>query len=142
MENDQKVSHYTKLILLICAAALFGFSSIVLPSTLAEPTLKPYPLFPAIFTAVDEVSLVSYPLLFLSGVLLGIVDPQRPLILGFSTIAVFPVLAMIEKARIISSHPHYPLEFLFYLFLGCFAVGGAYAGRRFRPRIYQLISRT
>jgi hypothetical protein len=51
-------------------------------------------------------------------------------------------MAMIEKATIVSSHPHYPIEFLYYLMLGAIAVAGAFLGRHYRPQIYRLLTRS
>lgn len=110
-----------------------GFLAICLPSWARARLLWPSPLFPWVHTAVSVLQQASFGLLFLVGFIVVRVFPTRPLLIGICSVAVFPVLATIEKTVVMFSHRHYPLEFMLYMLLGLATYLGALSGGRF-PR--------
>jgi len=120
------------LIVLCAVASLIGFLSICIPSLLRAEIILSAPLFPWLATAVNTVTPLSYVLLFAVGYGLGQFNSERPWLLGLSTVAFFPVLAIFEKSIVITTHPYFALEFLFYLCLGLSAVAGVYLVRFIR----------
>lgn len=79
---------------------------------------------------VDGLQLISLPILFGIGLLLGLVFPRAASRLGMFSVAVLPVVALVEMAKDPSSHNLFPIEFLFYALYGLLAVAGAALGRR------------
>ncbi|MDC0357198.1 hypothetical protein OAO01_00150 [Oligoflexia bacterium] len=122
------------VVVLFILAALFGYAAVYIPGLVVAEKVYTAPLFPLVRTAVESISVISVLLLFLIGAFLGVLDPDRPLLLGFATMTAFPVLAIIEKTVDITSHTHFPLEFLYYVLVALAAVGGAYTGRELKKK--------
>ena len=113
-----------------------GLASVCLPVVILK--LPPPPqggLFPFIFAGVEGMSLLTLILLFASGIMLGLIfcnHPLLPLVFGFATMTALPALAILEVAQDPFTHNLLPIEIVFYGFVSLFAVGGAYAGYALR----------
>lgn len=121
-------------VLIISLGACLGLLSLVIPPYLIPGAIKvryEAPLFPFLKTAFEN--LVFIPTLlsfFVVGFFLGIVQPQKWLLIGLSTIFVFPLVVILEVIISSTSHNLWPIELGIYLFFGLMAVVGAYLGRK------------
>lgn len=108
-------------------AAISGLASIVLP-TFFLTNLKQYdsPLFPIVKTAIEGISIWSFALLFLSGFGVKLLSKLSSWKIGLMTMALFPVIAIVEIFTDTSSHNMLPFEFIFYAFCSLPAIIGAY----------------
>jgi hypothetical protein len=108
-------------------AAILGVISIVLPTFfLADLRQYDSPLFPLIRTGIEGVSSWSFGLLFLSGFGVKLLSREPAWKIGLSTMALFPILAIIEMFVDSSSHSMLPFEFIFYTVYTVPAIIGAY----------------
>jgi hypothetical protein len=73
---------------------------------------------------IEGFQTVSYVLLFLVGVAGALTAPRRSPALAILTVAVFPLLSILEMARDPASHNLWPIEFVFYGLLSLCAVVG------------------
>ena len=108
-------------------AGVLGIVSIVLP-TLFMTDLRQYnaPLFPIIRTAIEGISRWSFGLLLISGFCMKWVSKLPSWKIGISTMALFPILAILETLADSSSHNMLPFEFIFYAVYSIPAIVGAY----------------
>ena len=137
-----------QLVMALPTAATLGLVSICLPVVILQPPRHPSPLFPLIFTGIEELSWLTILFLFISGVILSVVFVAKslhalhPLLLGLMTMAAFPVLAIAEMVKSSFSHNLWPIEFVFYGILSGFAIGGTYTGYALRRKISSLRAKT
>jgi intracellular septation protein A len=68
-------------------------------------------------------------LLFVLGMGLGFLNPNRWFILAVGTVVVFPVAAILEMMVAPQSHSVWPIEFVVYGVLGLPSIIGAFVGR-------------
>lgn len=73
-------------------------------------------------------------MLFILGVVLGLLNPNRWLVLAISTVVIFPVLSVFEMKVSPSSHNLWPIEFLVYVVLGIPSISGAFIGKYIRRK--------
>lgn len=108
-------------------AAILGLTSIVLP-TFFLTNLKQYdsPLFPVVKTAIEGISIWSFALLFLSGFGVKLLSKLSSWKIGLMTMALFPVMAIVEIFTDTSSHNMLPFELIFYAVCSLPAIIGAY----------------
>ncbi len=113
-------------------AATLGFCSVGIPSLIRLESLPTHSLIQFLTASPQNVSTVSLSLLFASGVMVGMIDPTRPFVYGLCTMAFFPALAVLEKTIDITTHAHFPLEFLYYVLLSSAAIAGAMLAKEIR----------
>lgn len=110
-------------------APMLGFLSITLPPYLSPGKTIVYydaSLFPIIATAIKNLSILPTAiLLFLTGLIVGYLKPKMWWVLGFSTIILFPIAAILEMIVQPTSHNLWPFEFLLYAGLSVPAMIGA-----------------
>jgi len=108
-------------------ASTLGAISIVLPFFFL-PDIKQYdsPLFSIIRTAIEGISYWSFGLLFLSGFVIKVFSKVSSLKLGLATMALFPIMAILEMIVDPTSHNLFPFEFIYYAILSLPAIAGAY----------------
>ena len=108
-------------------ASILGVISIVLP-TFFLPDLKQYesPLFPLIRTGIEGISIWSLGFLLLSGFGVKLLSNLPGWIIGYTTMALFPIMAISEMIVDSSSHNMLPFEFIFYALYTVPAIIGAY----------------
>ena len=108
-------------------ASVLGIVSIVLP-TFFLPDLKQYdsPLFPIIRTGIEGISIWSFGLLLLSGFCVKLLSKLPWWKIGLTTMALFPIMAILEMFVDSSSHNVFPIEFIIYALYSAPAIGGAY----------------
>lgn len=108
-------------------ASILGVISIVLP-TFFLPDLKQYdsPLFPLISTGINGISVWSIGLLFLSGFGMKLLSKLSGWKIGLTTMALFPIMAILEMIVDSSSHNIFPIEFVLYALYAVPAIIGAY----------------
>lgn len=116
-------------------AAILGLVSVTVPPLLNTGT-KYYnsPLFPWVVTGIENLSLSTIGFLFLSGMLLGLLCPEHPWLLGLGTMALFPILSLIEMVVDSSSHNLLPFELFLYMFMTVPGIIGAYIGSFLKRR--------
>ncbi|MCH7849012.1 MAG: hypothetical protein IIB53_11680 [Planctomycetes bacterium] len=127
----------TRYLIGLPTAIGLGLASVCLAVVILGIPPNPEGMFPYIFAEFSWLTLI---LLFASGIMLGLIfciNPLHPLVLGFATMAAFPVLAFVEMAQNPYSHNLFPIEFAMYGLVSLFAVGGAYAGRALRQTAYR-----
>jgi hypothetical protein len=97
--------------------------------------VRDYPGFlPWIRAGVEDASWTTLGGLAMAGLLGGFFQGRHPFRLGFSTILLLPVWAVIEMFLDPTSHNLWPLEFGIYAFWGAAASLGAKAGIFFKSR--------
>lgn len=123
------------VLLSFVGAALLGLGAVILPVWMLS--LRPYtaPLFPLVRTAVEGMSWLTFVFLLVSGLLLGLLGKGHPFLLGVTTMALLPLLAIAEMVVAPTSHNLWPLEFAMYGFISLSAVLGAYLGRYVQKRV-------
>ncbi len=120
----------TRYVIALLTAIGLGLASVFLAVVILE--IPPDPqggLFPFLFAEFSWLTLI---LLFSSGIMLGLNFSIHPFVLGFATMAAFPVLAFVDMAQNPYTHNLWPFEFVMYGLVSLLAVGGAYAGRALR----------
>jgi hypothetical protein len=143
---------YSRLNLIVFAlGAVLGLISIIIPPIYIVH-VKAYdsPLFPMVRTGIEGMSLWSLLFLFLSGMFLGIIYPKhepsygmffgffyskQALLLGISTMALFPILAFLEMMTDNNSHSIWPIEFVLYGVATIPGIAGAYIGAFIRRKL-------
>lgn len=108
-------------------ASILGVISIVLPIFFL-PDLKQYesPLFPLIRTGIEGISIWSFGLLLISGFGMKLMSKLAGWKIGLATMALFPIMAIIEMIADSSSHNMLPFEFIGYALYSVPAIIGAY----------------
>ena len=87
------------------------------------------PVFDWLFSAWKHCNCkVTVAALFLIGLLLSLAFPRHWKAAGFSTMLVFPVLALVEMVVDPHTHTLFPFEFALYGFFTLFSVAGAALG--------------
>lgn len=122
-----------KLLWAFPCAMLFGLLSFCFPVWLFRMPLSPAPLFPVLVTGVEDMSWLTFLLLFTSGVVLGFTGIRHALLLGLGT--VFPLMAATIVEIIVSptSHNLWPIELVMYLLISLIAAVGIIVGRYLVP---------
>lgn len=107
--------------------SVLGVVSIVLP-TFFLSGLKHYesPLFPLVRTGIEGISMWSVGLLFLTGFGIKLLNKLSGWKIGLSTMALFPVMAILEMFVDSTSHNLFPIEFILYAVYSIPAIIGAY----------------
>ncbi len=123
---------------LIVLAAVGGILSVLIPYLLLHGYAGPHkysaPLFPLLRNAWEGLHPIFSGLLLLAvGGALAFVRPKNWLVLGGSTMLLFPLAAILEMNKDPGSHNLWPIEFVVYVvFVGGPGVLGALLGSRFR----------
>lgn len=123
-------------ILALVLAASLGFAAVVLPPILAGvPQDYASPLFPVVYNSVEHMMTVPTFLgLLLAGLVAGYLAPRMWLLAGVATMAVLPVLSILEMIADFSSHNLIPFELLIYAMLSLIGGTGAWLGSRLHRR--------
>jgi len=111
-------------------SSILGIISLILP-TYFLTELKQYesPLFPIIATAVNGISIWAIILLVISGFSISLFSNIEGWKIGLSTMALFPIMSILEMIVDTSSHNLFPLEFIFYAVLAIPSILGAYIAK-------------
>ena len=111
-------------------SSILGIISLILP-TYFLTELKQYesPLFPIIATAVNGISIWAIILLVISGFSISLFSEIEGWKIGLSTMALFPIMSILEMIVDTSSHNLFPLEFIFYAVLAIPSIVGAYIAK-------------
>ena len=132
MENNKTISLYN--IILFLLASFLGVFSIVAPPYLIPYGIQTIPnveRFQIIATAEANFAfLPSITLLFLSGVILGLLRPQLWIPLALCTMSFFPI-RMLDA---VGTHNLAPFELIIMLIFTIPSLIGAYIGFRIRNR--------
>ena len=130
-----KLYEMFKIRIVFAIGAALGIISIIVPP-LCIVDVKVYesPLFPMVRTGIEGMSLWTLLFLFSSGIFLGVIYPKREILLGISTMSLFPVLAFLEMGKDPYSHNIWPIEFVIYGFTTIPGIIGAYAGAFIRKK--------
>src|SRR3989442_1427768 len=107
-----------RLALHILTAIALGLISIIAPIVLLSVREYDAPLFPWLRTAFENLGVIPLLLLIASGFLLGLVSSAAFWLLGFSMVALFPLLASLEGIVDRHSHRLFGLELFVYAVLG------------------------
>jgi len=110
--------------------SILGVISILLP-TFFLPDLKQYesPLFPIIRNGIEGISIWSFIFLFLTGFAMKFFGKLPAWKIGLATMALFPILSILEMIVDSSSHNLFPFEFIFYTIYSVPAIIGAYISK-------------
>ncbi len=120
------------VILSCVAAAILGLVGVALAGELAPPLSgHESPLFPAVDRGVEGMNGASLVLLGLAGFAPAAFRRAHPLLVGISTMALFPVLSIAEMVADPTSHNLWPFEWFFYALETLPGILGAFLGRRF-----------
>jgi hypothetical protein len=114
------ISAARRLPLLITLAAIAGIASVIVPYVAIHGFGGHYssPLFPLLRNAWELLELIpTLVLLLIVGGILGFIRPKNWLVLGSSTVLLFPLAAVLEMAVDPGSHNLWPIEFLLYVVL-------------------------
>jgi len=123
---------------LIVLAAIGGIVSVLIPYLVVYGYAGPHkysaPLFPLLRNAWEALNPIFSGLLLVGiGSGLAFVKPKHWLVLGGSTMLLFPLAAILEMNKDPGSHNLWPIEFLLYIvFVSGPGVLGALLGSRFR----------
>ena len=111
-------------------SSILGIISLILP-TYFLTELKQYesPLFPIIATAVNGISIWAIILLVISGFSISLFSEIEGWKIGLSTMALFPIMSILEMIVDTSSHNLFPLEFIFYAVLAIPSIVVAYIAK-------------
>jgi hypothetical protein len=123
---------HTRVVIGNISAAALGFAVVVIPAALTAHRIYPAPLLPWVRAAIEEFSVVSAASFVAVGVLLGLMHPNRPVVLGVFMISAFPLIAVAEMVVDPTSHNLWPIEFIFYAVISALGIAGAYTGRMVR----------
>jgi len=106
--------------------SVLGVLSIILPTLLQD--LKQYesPLFPIIRTGIEGFSVLSIIFLFSTGFGMRFYTKLSGWKIGLSTMALFPIMAIIEMIVDSTSHNMFPFEFIVYAITTIPGIIGAY----------------
>ena len=118
----QAVTVLRSLPVLIALAAVGGILSVLIPYLLLQGYAGPHkysaPLFPLLRNAWEGLHpIFSGVFVLVIGGALAFARPKKWLVLGSSTILLFPLAALLEMLRDPSSHNLWPIEFMFYIVL-------------------------
>jgi len=148
-----KLYSWYNLMVFALGAVLGIISVIVPPLYIVDVKFYESPLFPVIRTGIEGMSKWSYLFLLSSGIFLGIIYPKhkslygmffgiiyskQELLLGASTMSLFPILAFLEMAKDPYSHNLWPIEFILYGFATIPGIIGAYIGATIRRKLVGL----
>lgn len=116
--------------LLWFVAPTLGLLAMILPILVQRPGhWYDSPLFPVITNAQEHLGLWQLVLLFVVGLLLGLLFlKQRAPFLGALAVAALPLAAVAEMVADPTSHNLWPVEFMFYAFYGAIVATGAALG--------------
>lgn len=116
-------------------APVLGLAAMVAP-VLAWPPAEPYdaPLFPLLRNAQEYLGLGQLALFFVAGAVLGLFNDRYPWLLGFATVSLLPVAALLEVRVDPSTHTLLAVEVVFYGAYGALVAAGVFTSRRFTKR--------
>lgn len=120
-----------QLALLISLAAVAGVACVIAPYVAVHGIDGTYqaPLFPLLRNSWEKLQLIPTIILLLGvGGVLGFIRPMNWLVLGASTVILFPLAAILEMLVDSGSHNLWPIEFVLY---GIFIAGPALVGAFF-----------
>ena len=127
-----------QLTLFIALGAVAGIFSVIAPYVVLHGFTGEYqsPLFPLLRNAWEKLEVVTTSVLLVcAGAALGFMRPKHWLMLGASTVFLFPVAAILEIAKAPGSHNLWPIEFVLYFVLVAGpAILGALVGSMIRGR--------
>jgi len=124
-----------KLALHILTAIGLGLISMIGPIFFLSVQGYDAPLFPWIRTAFENLGLISLLLLIGSGFLLGLISSVAFWLLGFSMVALFPLLSILEGIVGPRSHRLFGLELFVYAVLGLIASVSVFAGQKVKAKL-------
>ena len=113
------------------AAALLGVGAVTLAGN-GQPDVGTSPLFPAVARGIEGLNEGSFVLLAGAGFIVALLGPAHPLLVGLSTMALFPLISIADMVVDPTSHNLFPFEWAMYALLTLPGVAGAFAGRRFK----------
>ena len=87
-----------------------------------------HPVWPAVRTGIEEMSFLTIIFLGLSGMILGLISPNRYCMWSAATMAPFPLLTIIDGLFSLAPHQLLPFELLLYAVLTIPAIIGALMG--------------
>jgi hypothetical protein len=120
-------------VLAFVLAPVLGLLAVLTPALLSRPaTTYDSPLFPLLRTALEGIGVGQLVLLFVAGVLLGLISPARGWLLGAASVSLLPLATFAEIIKDPTSHNLSPLEFLFYALYGAVVAVGVLTVRRIR----------
>lgn len=115
-----------------------GFLSFLLPVLIVKGVDRnEYVLNIVAIVNYSYKNVIFFPtatLLFVFGVAVGFIVQRFCLLLGLSSILVFPCVALYEMLINPSSHNLWPIEFIIYAFFSIPAIVGAFIGKRIGGR--------
>lgn len=122
----------------VAVASVFGLVSVVLPPTILSGGKQyDHPIWPAVVTGIEGISFLTILFLGLSGLILGLICPNRYCMWSAATMAPFPLLTIVDGLFSLAPHQLLPFEFLMYIILAIPAIIGhligAFIMRRFFP---------
>lgn len=133
-----KLHFMTPRIRAMAFGALAGLGCIVAPPYLLPRGIRRVyeaPLFPVLRTAWENLAfLPTMLLLFILGMGLGSAVPKSWRSVGISPVLLLPVAAILEMFADPSSHNLWPIEFVFYGFVGLAPLAGALTGSLLKRR--------
>jgi hypothetical protein len=134
-----KLHFMTPWIRTMGVGALAGLGCIMAPPYLLPGGIRrtyEAPLFPALRTAWENLAfLPTMLLLFILGMGLGAALPKSWRSVGISPVLLLPVAAILEMFADPTSHNLWPIEFVFYGFVGLASLAGALAGSLLKRRV-------
>lgn len=134
-----KLHFMTPWICAMAVGALAGLGCIMAPPYLLPGGIRRIyeaPLFPVLRTAWENLAfLPTMLLLFILGMGLGAALPKSWRSVGISPVLLLPVAAILEMFADPTSHNLWPIEFVFYGFVGLAPLVGALAGSLVRRRV-------
>lgn len=124
-----------QLALLVCLASVAGVTCVLAPYVAVHGFGGTYssPLFPLLRNAWEDLQPILTVILLLGvGITFGFLWPRYWLVLGASTMLLFPLAATLEMVVDPGSHNLWPVEFMLYgVFIGAPAVAGGVIGSVF-----------
>ncbi|HSH19244.1 MAG TPA: hypothetical protein VLA03_02250 [Draconibacterium sp.] len=116
--------------ILYLLTAVLGVLSILLP-VFFQAGLKHYEssLFSLIRDCIEGISMWSFALLFSTGFVMRFYTKLSGWKIGLATMALFPVMAILELSVDSTSHNLLPLEIIMYAIYAIPAIIGAYIGQ-------------
>jgi hypothetical protein len=118
-------------------SALLGICAISLPVFILSMRHYNAPLFPIIRTGVEGMTWLTFVILFVGGIVLGLIFSIQPVLLGMFSMAAMPVFSILEMIVDPNSHNLFPIEFIIYAVVSMVTVGGVFLGCRIRYKIFK-----
>jgi hypothetical protein len=96
-------------------------------------------LFLSALLGICAISLpvFTFVILFVGGIVLGLIFSIQPVLLGMFSMAAMPVFSILEMIVDPNSHNLFPIEFIIYAVVSMVTVGGVFLGCRIRYKIFK-----